>query len=54
MKSLQIFSKAWDTYKASIFGVFDDVGFFSNFHFFEISREKNPGCEKKVQGLNQT
>ena len=45
--------KSWLTYKASIFGVFDDVGFFQIFIFSKF-REKNPGCEKKIQSLNQT
>ena len=53
MKSHQIFSKVQDTHKASISGVFDDVGFFQNSIFWK-SREKNPGCEKKVQDLNKT
>ena len=52
MKSLQIFNRPHDTYKALISGVFDDVGFFQDSIFWK-SREKNPSCEKKkVQGLN--
>ena len=52
MKSLQIFSKAWDTYKASIFGVFDDVGFFQIFIFSKFREKKIRVAKKKVQGLN--
>ena len=52
MKSLQIFSKARDTNNASIFGVFDDVGFFQIFIFSNVREKKSGLRKKKVQSLN--